>query len=127
MRIKIILLLGALLAAPAQLTARPQAPADAAKPAGSPFTIEKVMVPMRDGAKMETVIFRQRDKAGPLPILLWRTPYGVPESEPGRAAPAAMMRDGYIFVFQSMRGRFGSDGDFTLSTAVHPDDPEGGG
>ncbi|MFX6246458.1 CocE/NonD family hydrolase, partial [Acinetobacter baumannii] len=32
--------------------------------------------------------------------------------------------DGYIFVFQSMRGRFGSDGTFTMSTAVHPGNPK---
>jgi putative CocE/NonD family hydrolase len=37
---------------------------------------------------------------------------------------AALDKDGYIFVSQSMRGRFKSDGAFTLSTAVHPNDPK---
>ena len=92
----------------------------------APFTFEKVMVPMRDGAKMETVIIRQRGRTGPLPILFQRTPYGIPQTAPA-AAPGSwksLVEDGYIFVFQSMRGRFGSDGVFTLSTAVHPNDPK---
>ena len=92
----------------------------------APFTFEKVMVPMRDGAKMETVIIRPRGATGPLPILFQRTPYGIPDSAPP-AVPGSwksLADDGYIFVFQSMRGRFGSDGVFTLSTAVHPNDPK---
>ena len=111
-------------AAPA-LSVAQQPPAPAAVP--SPFTLEEAMVTMRDGARLQTVIMRPRDKTGPLPILLQRTPYGVPS----QALPAAyaeryksLVDDGYILVFQSMRGRFKSDGVFTLSTAVHPDDPK---
>ena len=114
---------------PVALFARPQnAPAATPAPAEAPFTYEKLMVPMRDGARMETVILRPRDAKGPLPILFQRTPYGIPGAAP-RTMPrgwAALARDGYIFVFQSMRGRFGSDGVFTLSTAVHPNDPADG-
>lgn len=104
--------------------AQPQSRPDAA--AQAPFTFEEVMVPMRDGARLQTVIIRPRGVNGALPILLQRTPYGVPG-----AAPSAMPKswqtlanDGYIFVFQSMRGRFKSDGVFTFSTAVHPKDPK---
>ena len=86
----------------------------------SPFTFEEVMVPMRDGAKLQTVIMRPRGMTGPLPILLQRTPYGVPDAPfPNASRFGPLMKDGYIFVFQSMRGRFKSDGVFTLSTAVH--------
>ncbi|WP_174293313.1 CocE/NonD family hydrolase [Sphingomonas bacterium] len=106
--------------APAQ-----QAPAQATAASPFTFTFEEVMVPMRDGAKLQTVVMRPTGKAGPLPILLQRTPYGVP----GQALPAgyaarykSLVNDGYIMVFQSMRGRFKSDGVFTLSTAVHPYD-----
>ena len=108
------------LAAPAA-TARPQV-APASAPAPAPFTFERVMVPMRDGAKMETVIIRPSGAKGPLPILLQRTPYGVPDAAPPRvpASWKTLVDDGYIFVFQSMRGRFGSDGVFTLSTALNP-------
>ena len=92
----------------------------------SPFTYQEVMIPMRDGARLQTVIMRPRDRAGPLPILLQRTPYGVPtEALPASYVSryASLLRDGYILVFQSMRGRFKSEGTFTLSTAVHPGDP----
>ena len=104
-----------------------QQPAQPAANAPSPFPFEEVMVPMRDGARLQTVILRPKDKPGPLPILFQRTPYGVPDG-PLPAAFAehykSLVDDGYILVFQSMRGRFKSDGVFTLSTAVHPGDPK---
>ncbi|WP_375427949.1 CocE/NonD family hydrolase [uncultured Sphingomonas sp.] len=95
-----------------------QAPALATAP--SPFTVREAMVPMRDGARLHTVILTPRDARGPLPILFSRTPYGVRTAAPARmpGSWAALARDGYIFVEQSMRGRFKSDGAFTLSTAV---------
>lgn len=119
-------LLAVLLSAAAPAVSAAQTP-PASTAQSSPFTFEEVMVPMRDGAKLQTVVMRPRSKAGPLPILLQRTPYGVPSE----ALPAAfaeryksLIDDGYILVFQSMRGRFKSDGMFTLSTAVHPNDPK---
>jgi putative CocE/NonD family hydrolase len=125
MRTTVLMLLAA-AAMPALVAARPQAAPVARAPQDAPFTYEKVMVPMRDGARMETVIIRPRNRTGPLPVLLQRTPYGVPGSAPGQVPGnwSSLVRDGYIFVFQSMRGRFGSDGTFTLSTAVHPADPK---
>ena len=123
-KVSILLAATAALATPALLPARPQATPAAAPQ--SPLTFEKVMVPMRDGARMETVIMRPRGRTGALPILLQRTPYGVPQAGPP-AIPGSwksLADDGYIFVFQSMRGRFGSDGTFTLSTADHPTDPK---
>ncbi|GAA4767452.1 CocE/NonD family hydrolase [Stakelama sediminis] len=106
--------------------AAPQATTVPVPPAKAPFTFQEVMVPMRDGAKLQTVILRPTGKTGPLPILLQRTPYGVPQSAPSQVPDSykALMKDGYIFVYQSMRGRFKSDGSFTFSTAVHPDDPK---
>lgn len=120
-----ILLAASTALLPLSLTARPQTPPPAAGQQ-SPFTFEKVMVPMRDGAKMETVIIRPRGRTGPLPILFQRSPYGIPQAAPPMIPGSwkSLVEDGYIFVFQSMRGRFGSDGAFTLSTAVHPDDPK---
>lgn len=129
MRLRSLALLLVAAAVPALTLASPQGVQAQAAPAeapAAPFTFEKVMVPMRDGAKLETVILRPTGKAGPLPILLQRTPYGVPQAAPTKA-PASwsgLMADGYIFVFQSMRGRFGSDGRFTMSTAVHPGQPK---
>ena len=116
-----------LLGASGIALARPQAaPTPAASDVASQFTYTKVMVPVRDGARLETVIIAPKNAKEKLPILFQRTPYGVPQALPP-AIPASwkpLVADGYIFVFQSMRGRFGSDGVFTLSTAVHPNDPK---
>jgi putative CocE/NonD family hydrolase len=110
----------AVAAAPlAALPAKQAAPAP--QPADAAFTFEEAMIPMRDGVKLHTVILRPKGKTGPLPILFSRTPYGVPGAAP-RSVPgswAALDKDGYIFVQQDMRGRFGSEGGpFTLSTEI---------
>lgn len=84
------------------------------------FTLEEVMVPMRDGVRLQTVILRPVDQSGPLPILFRRTPYGVPERAPAEIAPnlKELMQDGYILVVQNLRGRFKSEGVFKLSSVV---------
>ena len=121
---------GAALAAMMALAAGgAQQPARAVTATPAAYSFQEVMVPMRDGARLQTVVMRPANKPGPLPILLQRTPYGVPD-KPFVAGTGSTVRykslldDGYILVFQSMRGRFKSDGVFTLSTAVHPGDPK---
>ena len=75
-----------------------------------------VMIPMRDGVKLETVVFIPRDARGPLPILLQRTPYGIPKDDLTLLSPNldSLRADGYIFAFQNLRGRFGSEGTFVM-------------
>src|SRR5271167_809493 len=46
------------------------------------FTFQEVMIPMRDGVRLQTVILAPRNHTDPLPILLQRTPYGVPKEIP---------------------------------------------
>ena len=80
----------------------------------------EVMVPVRDGVHLQTVYFIPLDQKEPLPILLLRTPYGVPENDQGlQKSPAfkELAADGYIFVFQNLRGRFKSEGTFNMSSA----------
>jgi uncharacterized protein len=90
----------------------------------SPFKYEEVMVPMRDGVHLQTVILTPLDQKGPLPIMLRRTPYGVPDKAPEMAPPySTMVQDGYIFVIQNLRGRFKSEGTFLLSSYVNLQDP----
>ena len=123
-RVLIAALLG--LAAPA-LSGAQSPPPPPPTAAASAFTFQEVMVPMRDGARLQTVILRPIGRTGPLPILLQRTPYGVPDAAPPASFTErnrALIDDGYIMVLQSMRGRFKSDGVFTLSTAVHRGDPK---
>src|SRR3954468_2879621 len=45
------------------------------------FLRSEVMIPMQDGTHLQTAIFRPLEQHEPLPILLQRTPYGVPEDE----------------------------------------------
>jgi len=90
------------------------------------FDFEEVMIPVRDGVHLQTVILTPVDAKEPLPILLERTPYGVPEKAPTET-PARwkeLMSDGYIFVFQNLRGRFKSEGVFNISSQVNLKDPK---
>ena len=91
-----------------------------------PFQFQEVMVPVRDGVRLQTVIFTPTKMSQPLPILFRRTPYGVPSKAPEQLPPALkeLMQDGYIFVIQNLRGRFKSEGYFKLSSQVDLTDPK---
>ena len=98
------------------------ASAHAQSPAPQPvFTYRQVMIPMRDGVHLQTVILAPVGKTGPLPILFRRTPYGVPDSAPAQVAAnlKELYADGYIFVIQNLRGRFKSEGVFKLTSQVN--------
>lgn len=96
------------------LAARPaqvQQPASAA----DRFEVSDVMIPVRDGVRLSTKIFTPRSQAGPLPIILKRTPYGIGKSAGNfNAYLKALADEGYIFVFQDIRGKFGSEGTFVM-------------
>ena len=108
-----VILFGAMLV-PAAVAAQQAGP----KPI---FTFQEVMVPVRDGVHLQTVIMAPADQHGPLPILLLRTPYGVPDRPFPQVPPflKELAADGYIFVFQNLRGRFKSEGTFLLSSYVN--------
>ncbi|HWC00140.1 MAG TPA: CocE/NonD family hydrolase [Bryobacteraceae bacterium] len=108
-----------LLLAGAALTAAQKS--SAAEPV---FDFKEVMIPMRDGVHLQTVILTPVDQHGPLPILLSRTPYGVPSKAPEKMPPSLkeLAHDGYIFVIQNLRGRFKSEGVFKLSSYVNLND-----
>jgi len=77
----------------------------------------EIMIPMRDGIKLHTIILKPSDISTPLPFLIQRTPYGVDGLNRmsffgGRPELA---RDGYIYVEQDIRGRFKSEGNFVMS------------
>jgi putative CocE/NonD family hydrolase len=97
------------------------------QPARSPiFKFQEVMIPVRDGVHLQTVILTPIDAQGPLPILFLRTPYGVPDKPPAQMPThlKELAQDGYIFVFQNLRGRFKSEGVFSLSSWVDLNDPK---
>ena len=95
-------------------------------PPKSIFSWQEVMVPVRDGVHLQTVILAPVDQQGPLPILFRRTPYGVPDKAPDQMPSSfkELAQDGYILVFQNLRGRFKSEGVFHLSSWVDPNDPK---
>ncbi len=79
------------------------------------FEVSDVMIPMRDGVRLSTKIFTSKNQAGPLPIILKRTPYGIAGSAGNfNAYFKALADEGYIFVFQDLRGKFGSEGTFVM-------------
>lgn len=91
-----------------------------------PFKLQEVMIPVRDGVRLQTAILTPVDQQGPLPIMFRRTPYGVPEKAPDQMSPSLkeLAQDGYIFVIQNLRGRFKSEGVFNLSSWVDLNDPK---
>jgi putative CocE/NonD family hydrolase len=104
--------------------AAPQTPQE---PAPKPlFKLQEVMIPVRDGVHLQTVILTPTDQQEPLPILIRRTPYGVPDKPPAQMPPSLkeLAQDGYIFVIQNLRGRFKSEGVFNLSSWVDLNDPK---
>ena len=76
------------------------------------FNYQEVMIPMRDGVRLQTVIFTPKDQKVPLPFLLRRTPYGVPGKDRAQNAPG--LGELYIYVSQNIRGRFKSEGTFVM-------------
>ena len=80
----------------------------------------EVMIPMRDGIKLHTVILKPADIVGPLPILMQRTPYGVDWSTCASffAVRPELARDGYIYVVEDIRGRYRSEGQFVMSRPI---------
>ena len=102
-------------------SAQEAAPQAATKPL---FTIQEVMIPVRDGVHLQTAILTPVDQSGPLPILFRRTPYGVPDKAPEQMPSSIkeLAQDGYIFVIQNLRGRFKSEGVFNLSSWVDLND-----
>jgi hypothetical protein len=78
-------------------------------------TIEQIS--MRDGVKLYTVIYAPKDTSQEYPIMLQRTCYSVRPYEEGAYKSSLgpnrfMMEDGYIFVYQDVRGRWMSEGEF---------------
>jgi putative CocE/NonD family hydrolase len=76
---------------------------------------------MRDGVTLFTAVYSPRDTSRRYPILMRRTPYSVgPYGErdyPDLLGPSELFtRDGYIFVYQDVRGQFMSEGEFVNMT-----------
>jgi putative CocE/NonD family hydrolase len=89
------------------------------------FDKREVMISARDGIKLHTEIYSPKNVREPLPILFGRTPYGIAAPDKGISPMIRRYRElfpeGYIFVFQDIRGRYGSEGKFEMLHPLHND------
>ena len=91
------------------------------------FERREVKIPMRDGVKLHTVIVTPKGSA-PAPIILTRTPYGADKPTTQMSSPHAgmtlsladepLLNAGYIRVYQDVRGRYESEGDYVMTLPV---------
>jgi putative CocE/NonD family hydrolase len=94
------------------------------------FNKTDVMIPMRDGIRLHTEFYTPKNTTTRLPILMNRTPYGIANSDKGISGMmyrySDMVSEGYIFAFQDIRGRYGSEGKFVMLRPLHdPSDLKG--
>jgi putative CocE/NonD family hydrolase len=103
---------------------------------GFDYVKRDVMIPMRDGVKLHTVILLPKG-AKDAPILLTRTPYNATEltshAHSAHLGPSlngydnatdVIVEGGYIRVVQDVRGKYGSEGDYVMNRPLHgPQNP----
>jgi len=85
------------------------------------YVKREVRIPMRDGVRLFTSIYTPKDSTVNYPILMERTPYSAgpygADAFPYRLGPNnGLMREKYIFVYQDVRGRYMSEGNFEEMT-----------
>jgi len=87
------------------------------------YTKTSYMIPMRDGILLNTIVLTPVNQQNSYPFLLNRTPYGIDGNYPDGSQIISlsdkflyytMAREGYIFVFQDIRGRYKSQGAFQI-------------
>jgi putative CocE/NonD family hydrolase len=91
---------------------------------GADYVKRVVMIPMRDGVKLYTVIVVPKN-ANRAPMMLTRTPYSAAKRAERNVSPSmasmlpegddSFVANGYIRVFQDVRGKYGSEGDYVMT------------
>lgn len=92
------------------------------------YTKHEYAIPMRDGTKVFTAVYTPKDKSKTYPMLMVKTPYSIRpygvNNFPTNLGPSGgdnrFAKDGYIFVYQDVRGRFMSEGEFRNMTPHNP-------
>jgi putative CocE/NonD family hydrolase len=89
------------------------------------YTKKEVQIKMRDGATLFTAIYTPKDRSKKHPIIMQRTPYscapyGATEFKTSIGPSETMMKEGYIVVYQDVRGRYRSDGLYDNMRAFIP-------
>ncbi len=80
------------------------------------YVKSEYQIPMRDGVRLHTTVYRPKDKSRDYPIIMKRTPYSsrpYGDQMSSRIGNSKYVeRDGYIFVSQDVRGRWNSEGSY---------------
>jgi putative CocE/NonD family hydrolase len=89
------------------------------------YTKKEVRIKMRDGAELFTSIYSPKDTSKKYPIIMQRTPYdcapyGEDKFKKSIGPSETMMKEGYIVVYQDVRGRYMSDGLYDNMRAYVP-------
>lgn len=89
------------------------------------YTKKEVSIKMRDGIHLHTTIYSPKDTSKKYPILMQRTPYscnpyGPDEYRKSIGPNETMMKEGYIIVYQDVRGRWNSEGVYDNMRAYIP-------
>jgi len=89
------------------------------------YTKKEVHIKMRDGAGLFTAIYSPKDTSKRYPVIMQRTPYncapyGEDKFKRSISPSETMMKEGYIVVYQDVRGRFMSDGLYDNMRAYNP-------
>lgn len=87
------------------------------------YTKTEHSIPMRDGVKLFTIVYSPRDVSQRYPFWLFRTPYSIapygPDNYRRVLGPSAdFAKEGYIFVYQDVRGQFKSEGEFVVMRPI---------
>ena len=89
------------------------------------YSKREFYIPMRDGVRLFTAVYSPRDTSRSYPIMLQRTPYGIApygeDSYISKLGPSMELQlEGFIFVYQDVRGRMMSEGEFVYMTPHRP-------
>lgn len=78
------------------------------------YSKQEVQIKMRDGVKLYTIVYSPIDSSEKHPILITRTPYscGPYGKEQIRKLPTHLAEEKYIFVYQDVRGKYMSEGNY---------------
>ncbi len=98
---------------------------DSPSTVGENYTKKEIHIKMRDGATLFTAIYTPKDLSKKYPIIMQRTPYscapyGETEFKKSIGPSETMMKEGYIIVYQDVRGRWMSDGLYDNMRAFIP-------
>ena len=90
------------------------------------YNKQEVRIPMRDGVTLFTSIYSPKNKIEKSPIIIWRTPYSCSPYGKGNFFRSGLntfshfIKGNYIIVFQDVRGRFMSEGEYVNMRAYIP-------